>query len=134
MIKMRTLVVSITLCLSLAGCASTSFGPAEGYKYMPKELSTNLRSELYEFAKKTTEDEPLVKMEFIDELALLEITVKAEPDMVFLSGANNYFEKLCTSDNPFFKAVRESGVGFKYELTDARMTYKMGPWNSDACL
>ena len=130
---MKVKLPCIVLAMSLVGCATT--GPKEGYVYTPNKLSELLIGNLYEATSKLNQEENLSAV-FVEDQALLKIEINAGRDSRYMWGVpgKRLHEQLCTSDDGFFVAIRESGVGIEYTLVDESNKQTFGPWNAAACL
>ncbi|NOH97539.1 hypothetical protein [Vibrio sp. 99-70-13A1] len=130
---MKVILPCMLLAMSLVGCAST--GPQKDYVYIPNQISDPLKGNMNKLADELSKEQNLVA-EFVEEQTLLKIEIRAGRDSRFAWGVprNDLYEQLCFSDDGFYKAIREAGIGVEYTLIDESSKQEFGPWNAAACL
>lgn len=133
MVRLKNITLGIAISLVLSGCSTVSTKTSD--EYQPNSLSSEQIVGFQNLAKESSKKDLFSNVAFNEETSLLTITIKALPGKRFLRKKmeSHYIDAICSSETPFFKMVRETGVGLQYKFIDSRTKQKFGPWNVGIC-
>ena len=120
----------------LCACQANQI-PDSSYQYQPKNLTPETKRviETQYVQERIRDGQVATKVEFDESISALVVTQTLDPGWGWNKATQKavYATALCEDDTPFYRFIREKGIGIKFVSIDNRQNYKFGPWNQDAC-